>query len=205
MLRLDTLLLAGVSDITQHMVEENLSAVEFVRLSMCCKGLHAYLKSANGLMYLPMHRTFPCITGLALGRKSSYYLSILNKYFVDKMVYCRAFVTHSIWCDVFSFGNNETSVEEIISNCICEERILYQTMRGRQVMGWCLEEMRQCLIFENGHDPVLSVKLMGVLDHLVLTVNSAYCVINRHLLPGITRIKPLPAYQMEVDSDGNDN
>jgi hypothetical protein len=211
MLRLDTLLLAGASDITRYMVEENLSAVEFVRLGMCCKELHAFLQAAQGLMYLPMHRTFPCITGLAYGRKSSYYLSILKNYFGDKRFNGRGFTMTSIWHDVFPFNSSEMSVEEIISKCVYDHRHLYECARGRNVAEWCLEEIRQCILYEKERDPTEFVKVMQVLDHWILTLHNAYCVINRRLLPGIARIDPLPAYRrgvefrMEPDSDGCDS
>ena len=197
MYRLDTLLLAGSGDIMHLVVEENLSAVEYVRLSMCCKGLKVFLLSTPGLMYLPMHKTFPCITGLAFGRKPVYYLSILKRYFGDKGVWPRAFMMRDIWPDIFAYNFREASVEELVSRCVYENRAKYESRRGRESLKWCLNEIRQCM----GHRSYrhLTEKAIPIINLLDSSVQNAFCVINRRLVPGIARVEPLPAHRLGVE------
>ena len=78
-MRLDILLL-NTRDVVSSVVEENLSAAEFVRLSICCKGMSVLLITP-GSLYLPMLKTLPFVTGLSVGREPSYYLSILKAYY----------------------------------------------------------------------------------------------------------------------------
>ena len=215
-LRLDTLLLVGTNDIAHYLVEGNLSAAEAVRLSMCCKGLKKFLLAMPGLLYLPVHRSLPCITGLALGRKSSYYLSILKGYFgKPHTVSHRLDVLQYFGAKVLDISSK--SVDDLVNICVRENRDDFCSVLGRRIISSCLEEIRQCVEFEKQHDLIGYEKQVDLLNCLLLTVNHAFCVTRRHLLPGITKpiMKPVSHdgiirlcawfFLSDGESDGLDN
>jgi hypothetical protein len=193
LLRLDTLLLSGTSDIAYYMVEGNLSAAEFVRLAMCCKGLRIFMLSTPGLLYLPVHRSLPCITGLAIGMKSSYYLSIVKRYFGEKLfVPDRLAAIRYIGKYVLEMGS--VSVEERVDVCIFHMRDSFCSAEGRTIFKWCLEQLHECVEFEKadvGTEYFANQK--AVLHSLSITVDLAFCVTRCYITAGIAnRGAPYP-------------
>jgi hypothetical protein len=200
MLRLDTFLL-GAADVVCVLVEGNLSAGDCVRLKRCSKALKGVLPERPGLLYAPMHRTFPFITGLSSGRNQSYYMSILNGYYEeknftpDRAIRIKAYILHMI--------NMHTATSIAVQECV---RMCWTTClsaQGRTLVIGCLNELlavgwlKPSWFLDNHFE---------VLHRVMLIVNQAFCVQRRRLLPGklVRRVEfstPffLPEYEYESD------
>ena len=170
-------LLLSSADVVCALVEENLSAGDFFRLSLCSKGLRALaLIDAPGLLYRPMQRTFPFITGLAPGRKMSYYVSILRTYFQDPSFPPDQTARIKLYFGLhfpFTLSDTDTVVRECVRMC----RTACFSAQGRRLVSVHLRE----LVAVYGH---MDQQVVDVLRRLTLIVNQAFCVQRRRLQPG---------------------
>jgi hypothetical protein len=176
-MRLDTLLL-NTRDVVSSVVEENLSAAEFVRLSICCKGMKVLLTFTPGLLYLPMLKTLPYITGLSIGRDSAYYLSILQTYFstpVSDIPNTTARLNFVLGHHFPFLANSvDTTIKEIFRLC----RTVCFSAAGRNLILECVDRCRrQYACMMDGH-------ARNAMERIVFIVNHAFCVQRRRLQPG---------------------
>jgi hypothetical protein len=171
------LLLLGAVDVVCGLVEDNLSAGDFVRLSMCGRGFRVLVSvDKPGLLYLPVHRTLPFITGLASGRKMSYYLSILRTYFQDQGFTAEKAVRVKHYMGLH-FPFTPSTPDFTVRECI---RMCRTTCFSAQGRGLVLAHLNELMTLYGMTDAVAA----GVLRRVALIVNQAFCVQRRRLQPG---------------------
>jgi len=170
-------LLLGAVDVVCGLVEDNLSAGDFVRLTVCSKGLRALaLIDKPGFLYQPMHRTFPFITGLAPGRKMSYYMSILKLYFQDPGFPADKAARIKLYLGLhfpFTISPPDTTVRECIRMC----RTTCFSAQGRRLVLAHLNELMAIY-------GLMDAQTVDVLRRIILIVSRAFCVQRRRLQIG---------------------
>jgi hypothetical protein len=170
-------LLLGAVDVLCGLVEDNLSAGDFVRLSMCCKGFGMLVSvDKAGLLYRPMQRTFPFITGLASGRKMSYYMSILRTYFQDQGFTAEKAVRVKHYMGLH-FPFTPSTPDRIVRECIRMCRTTCFSAQGRKLV---LAHLNELTAIYGRMDAVTD----DILRRITLVVSQAFCVQRRRLQPG---------------------
>lgn len=105
------------------------------------------------------------------------------------------------------------SVDAVVAVCVYEVQSTFGSRGGRAALSWCLQELRDRVMFEASNDPLTTEKRMKILDRITSLVCNAYCVMQRAILPGFLRREEMPdmwrlsimAYRLnEEDSDGYD-
>lgn len=166
------------ADFVCALVEEHLSVGEFLRLCMCSKELLALCTSADvpGFLYRPMQRTFPFITGLAPGRKMSYYVSIVRGYYQDQAFPSNQSARIKLYLGLhfpFSLINPDVVIQECIRMC----RTACFSAQGRRLVLAHLNELVEIY-------GMCDWKTVDVLSRLIRIVDQAFCVQRRRLQPG---------------------
>lgn len=198
-------------DIIRSMLEESMSASELVRLSMCCKDLLFLLHKSKGLLYLPVHKTLPCITGLAQGRATSYYLSILKNYYEGSMqLKPRAIMRFQLSLNIFGFIMEHESVDAVVALCAYDQRYEFASSGGRKALLLVLQELKDRVVLKTSNELIATERKMEILTRITTLVLNAYCVMKRALRPGFIRRDELSDSSRmsqpfdEGDSDGYD-
>lgn len=175
LLRLDTML--GAADIACVLVEEGgLSAGDCVRLRRCSKKMSDFLPERLGLLYVPMLRTFPFITGLSPNRHSSYYLSILNGYYNEQNFSPDRAARIKLYLGMyFPFGNESADIT--VRECVRMCRTMCFSLQGRRLVMGCLDEL--LVVYQ-----YMSASAIEVLHRVRTIVRQAFCVQRRRLQPG---------------------
>ena len=173
---LQTLLLSS-ADVLCIIVEDNLSAGDFFRLSVCSKGLRALASMDKpGLLYCPTQQTLPYITGLAPGRKMSYYVSILKEYFQDQAFSPDQAARIKLYVGLY-FPFSMSSPDIVVRECIRMCRTACFSAQGRELVLAHIQELMTIYGF-GSRDTV------AILHRIALVVTQAFCVQRRRLQPG---------------------
>lgn len=194
-MRLDILLL-NTRDVVSSVVEENLSAAEFVRLSICCKGMSVLLITP-GSLYLPMLKTLPFVTGLSVGREPSYYLSILKAYYSTPVLdipNTTARLNFIIGNHFPFLGNSvDTTIKEILRLC----HTVCFSAAGRNLILECVDRCRRQYGF------MMDGNAKNAIERIIFIVNHAFCVQRRRLQPGMRWRKRVVIVDHDYDGESD--
>ena len=178
-----------------------LTAAECMRLGLSCVRMYAMVLK-KGVLFGPVHRSVPFITGLSPARHGSYYLDIMQTFFgTSKTHRIRTLyqVQHGLYMEAGDYA---------FRNIVFSNWDAFTTSAGRAQIQWAaeqlLDEMRMI------HSIVARDRIIALLERLIQITSTAFCVQNRTLVPGKFEYETrfpmqIPCFASTLESDGSDS
>ncbi len=182
---------------------DHLTAAECMRLGLSCVRMYEMVMK-KGVLFGPVHRSVPFITGLSPARHGSYYLDILQTFFgTSKTHRIRTLyqVQHGLYMNEGDYA---------FRNIVFSNWDAFTTSAGRAQIMWAAEQILDDWRMKHSSSFFMSVRIIALLERLISTTSTAFCVQNRTLVPGKfeyeTRFPTqIPCYASTLESDGSDS
>ncbi len=171
------------------LIMEQLNAGDCMRLGMSCTRMMNLILE-RGVLFGPIHRSVPFITGLSPGRDSSYYLDILQVFFGPALSHRAEILSTTGY--FWSSG--------CLGCFVYRNKYAFWTNAGRLQILSCLDILVSELTEAPLWNEVRRAEQMNGIDKIRRMVTNAFCVRARRLVPGLMKSIEIPVPDAQVDA-----